>query len=90
MEKLAFHLKLKNTTQKYWRRCQEGFLKPLLIHDYHNRKQQIKMDKIKMRKEEVEEFWRKFRGENILDPENEEDNKFIDVKLVENDNYSED
>lgn len=43
-----------------------------------------------MRKEEVQEFWRKFRGENMLDPENEEDNKFIDVKLVENDNYSED
>lgn len=29
------------------------------------------MEKIKQRKEEVEIFWRKFTGENILDPEDE-------------------
>jgi hypothetical protein len=47
---MAILARLKSTTQKYWRRCEEGFLKPHLIFDYHNRKQQIKMEKIKARK----------------------------------------
>jgi hypothetical protein len=51
--------KFKSTTQKYWRKLEEGFLKPLLIFDYYQRKSQIKLDKLKKRKEEYEEYKRR-------------------------------
>lgn len=45
-EQMALIKKFKSTTQKYWRRVEEGFLKPMLIYDYHSRKDAIKMHKL--------------------------------------------
>ena len=41
-EDIAFYHKVKGTTQKYWKKCEEGFLKPQLIFNYYSRKEEIK------------------------------------------------
>lgn len=38
--------KVKNTTQKYWRKFEEGFIKPKLIYDYYARREEIKKEKL--------------------------------------------
>jgi hypothetical protein len=47
-----FLKRLKSTTEKYWKKLENGFLKPNLIYNYHERKNQIKLDKLNKRKEE--------------------------------------
>lgn len=75
---MPFFKKLKSTTQKYWKKMENGFLKPHLIYNYHERKDQIKLDKMKKRKEEHDKYLQKFvvLKENILNADNEDANKF--------------
>ena len=65
-------------------------LKPFLIFDYHERRQHIKMEKVRQRIEEHKRYLDRYaEKENLLDAENEEDNTFIEVKHSENSGSSE-
>lgn len=68
-----FFKRLKTTTEKYWKKLENGFLKPHLIFNYHERKNQIKLDKLNKRKEEHDRYLKKFNignKENFLNAEN--------------------
>lgn len=39
--------KYRSPTQKYWKKFDEGILKPFLIFDYYQRRDQIKLQKLK-------------------------------------------
>lgn len=41
--------RIRGSAQKYWRKFEEGFVKPNLIFDYFQRKEQIKLEKLKDR-----------------------------------------
>ena len=44
-------------------------LKPFLIYDYYSRKEEIKEEKLKKRKEEAEEYWRRYNSDSFLGSE---------------------
>lgn len=69
--------RLKTTTEKYWKKLENGFLKPNLIFNYHERKNQIKLDKLNKRKQEHDRYLQKFNRENVLNPD--DDNVFYEV-----------
>lgn len=88
-----FLKKLKTTTEKYWKKLENGFIKPHLIFNYHERKDQIKLEKLNKRKEEHEKYLKKFminNKENILNADNEEFNQFYEVVYSDQDSDSND
>jgi hypothetical protein len=68
-----FFKRLKSTTEKYWKKLENGLLKPHLIYNYHERKNQIKLDKLNKRKEEHERYLKRFdlKKENVLNADDE-------------------
>ncbi len=74
----------KSKGQKYWKKFDEGVLKPFLIFNYVQRKDEIKKMKKKQRLDEIHVKYES-EGElkysnNVLDPNNEEKNVFVEVK----------
>lgn len=73
---------MKSTTQKYWRRCEEGCLKPHLIYDYHSRKDQIKEEKLQRRREEIQEYWEESHIHHDEEEGSVEEQKKFDLQLL--------
>lgn len=44
--------KYRSKTQKYWKRLEEGFIKPFLIFNYRGRREEISLAKQKQRNQE--------------------------------------
>lgn len=85
LQMINFYGKMKHTTYKYWKKCEQGFMKPLLIYNYYERKDTIKREKKEQRKKECEQYWQRLQSEGTMSEHEKEYNIIVDQFLIDND-----